>query len=95
MIKKFLNFLRKYNFIIILLSIVFSQEALGEAPKKLLILGDSISAGYGVSVDRQWTSILQRKLDSSGKSPKTVMPLQNSSVSGSCTNKFRAPLEFT
>lgn len=81
MIKKFLNFLRKYNFIIILLSIVFSQEALGEAPKKLLILGDSISAGYGVSVDRQWTSILQRKLDSSGKNLKII----NASFSGETT----------
>ena len=60
---------------------MFSQEALGEAPKKLLILGDSISAGYGVSVDRQWTSILQRKLDSSGKNLKII----NASFSGETT----------
>ena len=67
MLKKFLHFWRKYNFIVILLSIVLSQQTLGEASKRLLILGDSISAGYGVSADRQWTRILQGKLDSTNK----------------------------
>ena len=81
MLKKLLHFLRKYNFIIILLSIVLSQEVIGEASKKLLILGDSLSAGYGISVDRQWTSILQRKLDSSGKNLKVI----NASIPGETT----------
>ena len=81
MLKKFLHFWRKYNFIIILLSIVLSQHTLGGDSKRLLILGDSISAGYGISVDKQWTRILQRKLDLSGKNLRIV----NASSSGETT----------
>ena len=76
--KKFLKSLRKFNFILILLSLVLSQIALSEPGKKFLILGDSISAGYGVGHDKKWTSILQRKLDSSGKNLRII----NASVNG-------------
>lgn len=82
MMKKFLKSLRKFNFILILLSLVLSQIALGEPTKKFLILGDSISAGYGIVLDRQWTSILQRKLDSSGKNLRII----NASVNGESTS---------
>ena len=79
---KFLKSLRKFNFILILLSLVLSQIALSEPSKKFLILGDSISAGYGIDLDRKWTSILQRKLDSSGKNLRII----NASVNGESTN---------
>ena len=80
--KKFLKSLRKFNFILILLSLVLSQIALSEPGKTFLILGDSISAGYGVGLDKKWTSILQRKLDSSGKKLRII----NASVNGESTN---------
>ena len=79
---KFLKSLRKFNFILILLSLVLSQIALSETSKKFLILGDSISAGYGIDLDRKWTSILQRKLDSSGKNLRII----NASVNGESTS---------
>jgi len=82
MMKKFLKSLRKFNFILILLSLVLSQIALSETSKKFLILGDSISAGYGVGHDKKWTSILQRKLDSSGKNLRII----NASVNGESTS---------
>ena len=82
MMMKFLKSLRKFNFILILLSLVLSQIALREPSKKFLILGDSISAGYGIDLDRKWTSILQRKLDSSGKNLRII----NASVNGESTS---------
>ncbi len=82
MMMKFLKSLRKFNFILILLSLVLSQIALSETSKKFLILGDSISAGYGIDLDRKWTSILQRKLDSSGKNLRII----NASVNGESTS---------
>ena len=81
MLTKFLHFWKKYNFIVIPLLIVLSQQTLGEDSKKLRILGDSISAGYGIRVDKQWTGILQRKLDSSGKNLRII----NASSSGETT----------
>lgn len=60
---------------------MLSQYTLGGDSKRLLILGDSISAGYGISVERQWTNILQRKLDLSG----TNLRIVNASSSGETT----------
>ena len=61
---------------------MLSQIALSETSKKFLILGDSISAGYGIDLDRKWTSILQRKLDSSGKNLRII----NASGNGESTS---------
>ena len=47
--------------------------------KKLLILGDSISAGYGVDSNLQWTKILQEKIKNS------VWQIVNASISGDTT----------
>jgi acyl-CoA thioesterase-1 len=47
--------------------------------KKFLILGDSISAGYGVDGDSQWTKILQKKIQ--GSNWKII----NASISGDTT----------
>jgi len=47
--------------------------------KKFLILGDSISAGYGVDGNSQWTKILQKKIQ--GSNWKII----NASISGDTT----------
>lgn len=44
----------------------------------LLVLGDSLSAGYGIKADAAWPSLLQRKLDSLGQAVFVV----NASISG-------------
>ncbi|WP_421868879.1 arylesterase [Motiliproteus sp.] len=48
----------------------------------LLILGDSISAGYGLEPGRGWTSLLEQRLSAEG-SPLRVI---NASVSGDTTS---------
>ena len=62
-----INFLLIHN--------IFSDE------RKLLILGDSISAGYGIEEGSQWTEILQIKY----KKQKTELVIINASISGDTT----------
>jgi acyl-CoA thioesterase-1 len=47
----------------------------------ILVLGDSLSAGYGVPVDEGWVALLQRRLDGEGYGYTVV----NASVSGETT----------
>lgn len=47
----------------------------------ILVLGDSISAGYGLDAGQGWVSLLDRKLNSQGLPHKVV----NASVSGETT----------
>lgn len=46
-----------------------------------VVLGDSISAGYGIPVGKGWVSLLQDKLDKNGHSIQIV----NESISGDTT----------
>lgn len=47
----------------------------------ILVLGDSLSAGYGLKVEQGWVSLLQRRLDAQGYEYRLV----NASVSGETT----------
>lgn len=47
----------------------------------ILVVGDSLSAGYGVAVDATWVALLQRRLSEQGYGYKVV----NSSISGDTT----------
>lgn len=62
--------------LLILLTFNHPTWATTETPK-LLVLGDSLSAGYGIDVKEGWVSLLQRRL--AGKFPHQVI---NASVSG-------------
>jgi len=62
-----INFLLIHN--------IFSDE------RKLLILGDSISAGYGIEEGSQWAEILQIKYNEQ----KTELVIINASISGDTT----------
>lgn len=62
-----INFLLIHN--------IFSDE------RKLLILGDSISAGYGIEEGSQWTEILQIKYNEQN----TELVIINASISGDTT----------
>lgn len=64
---------------LLLCSLAFDASALGKEPKKLVIIGDSITEGYGVSHDQAYPSLLQKKLESAGKNWRVV----NSGISGS------------
>ena len=78
MFKKYPHVRKKYNSIAILLFFLISLQLSGETDKKLLILGDSLSAGYGIPLEKQWAKVVQRKLNSSEKKIRLI----NSSLSG-------------
>jgi len=52
----------------------------GDTPT-VLVLGDSLSAGYGIDVDQSWTALLQSRLESQGYEHRVV----NASISGETT----------
>ncbi|MFO1371193.1 MAG: arylesterase [Candidatus Competibacteraceae bacterium] len=54
-----------------------SLPARAEAPV-ILVLGDSLSAGYGIPVEQSWVSLLQRRLTERGFPQQVV----NASISG-------------
>ncbi len=69
--------MRPFLFCIILLfsSFTFAQ-------KKLIVLGDSLTEGYGVAKEAAYPALLEKKLHEAGKKEWTVI---NSGVSGSTT----------
>ena len=76
-----MNFLEKYGLkIILVLFLTFSSSIIAES-KKLLILGDSISAGYGIKESENWVRLLESSLKRDGFDIEII----NSSVSGDTT----------
>ena len=76
-----MNFLEKYGLkTILILFLTFSYSITAES-KKLLILGDSISAGYGLKESENWVQLLEVSLKTSGKELQII----NSSISGDTT----------
>ena len=76
-----MNFLEKYGLkIILILFLTFSYSIIAES-KKLLILGDSISAGSGLKESENWVQLLENSLRKSGKELQII----NSSISGDTT----------
>ena len=76
-----MNFLEKYGLkIILILFLTFSYSITAES-KKLLILGDSISAGYGLKESENWVRLLENSLKKSGQEFQII----NSSISGDTT----------
>ncbi len=57
-----------------------SPPALAES-QAILIVGDSLSAGYGIGLDRSWPALLQQRLTENGY-PHRV---ENASISGETT----------
>ena len=51
------------------------------AAKNILVFGDSLSAGYGITIDKGWVKLLQLELNDSNASYKVV----NASISGETT----------
>lgn len=63
------------------LMVLFGSVARAESPV-ILVLGDSLSAGYGIPVEKGWVSLLQRRLVERGFSYRVV----NASISGDTTS---------
>ncbi|WP_415923232.1 arylesterase [Steroidobacter sp.] len=58
------------------------------APNTILVLGDSLSAGYGVKVDATWVALLGQRLAKQGYGYRVV----NASISGETTGGARSRL---
>ena len=71
----------KIKILIIYFLLNLSLNIHSEKVKSLLILGDSISAGYGMSKEKQWSEVLKEKL----KEKKIDLRIINASVSGETT----------
>jgi len=68
----------------------FGNDARGKFPT-ILVLGDSVSAGYGLAGGEGWVSLLQARLKSQGYGYRVV----NASVSGETTTGGLARLPRT
>ena len=70
---------------LVLLTIVQSYNhtvfAANKTPASILVLGDSLSAAYGIDVDAGWVALLQRQIIKQGYDYKVI----NVSVSGDTT----------
>ncbi|WP_373998772.1 arylesterase [Bdellovibrio bacteriovorus] len=67
---------------ILVFSLLLFTGSFSYAQKKLIVLGDSLTEGYGVAKDAAYPALLEKKLHEAGKKEWTVI---NSGVSGSTT----------
>lgn len=65
-----------------LLFLILSLPTLANS-KTILIMGDSLSASYGVQTENAWASLLRKRLDSAGFSQWQIA---NASISGETTD---------
>ena len=61
---------------------ILSGPVASAEPPVILVLGDSLSAGYGISVEQGWVNLLQRRLTERGFPHRVV----NASISGDTTS---------
>jgi acyl-CoA thioesterase-1 len=59
----------------------FGSNARGNDAPVILVVGDSISAGFGMELQQSWPRLLQKRLDDNGHQYRVV----NSSISGDTT----------
>jgi len=60
---------------------VFVACQADSSDRKILILGDSLSAGYGIAENESWVTLLQNRLEAKGYGYRVV----NASISGDTT----------
>lgn len=65
-----------------------SVHAVAKPQPVILVVGDSLSAGYGISIASTWVTLLQRRLAAQGYGHRVV----NASASGETTGGARARL---
>ena len=78
-----MSFLEKNGLKIFLFLFLFLSYSITAETKKLLILGDSISAGYGIKESKNWVTLLEKKLNADKKNKYILV---NASISGDTTS---------
>ena len=66
---------------IVLLVVLFLGSAAAQEPARILVVGDSLSAAYGIDKQRGWVALLQQRLDETGNPWQVV----NASITGDTT----------
>lgn len=66
---------------LLIVVVVLCAAPLSAAPRTILILGDSLSAGFGIDLEQGWVALLQKRLERSGRDDRVV----NASISGDTT----------
>ena len=69
--------------------LLLAASAQGSGCPTVLILGDSLSAGYGIDVDQSWSALLQTRLEQQGYEHRVV----NASISGETTEGGAARID--
>ncbi|MBO6852053.1 MAG: arylesterase [Marinobacter sp.] len=75
--------LRSIVFVVFVLAFTQAQANQGQQQNTLLIVGDSLSAAYGVQTDEAWVALLRARLQSEGLTDWEVV---NASISGETTD---------
>lgn len=65
----------------VVLALILGLMPWAVAAKSIMVLGDSISAGYGIDVDKGWVTLLQQKFNVAGNG----YVISNESISGDTT----------
>lgn len=77
--------------LVLILTFFAMSMAYGQSqPKKIVIIGDSLTEGYGVDKSFSYPSVLQEKFDKLGKKVKII----NGGVSGSTTASGKSRLKW-
>jgi len=69
-----------------LLILLSSSLPAGAAEKRILVFGDSLSAGFGIAVSQSWPALLEQRLQAGGSG----FDVANASISGETTAGGRA-----
>jgi acyl-CoA thioesterase-1 len=78
----------KLLFVVVALALCAGAQAQTPQTPTILVMGDSLSAGYGLKVETGWVALLQQRLKDKGYEYHVV----NASVSGETTGGARARL---
>lgn len=78
------------NFLIILLNFILMGNCFSKDDFSVVIIGDSITDGYGVAVEKSYPSLLQNKISKEFKDIKIIA----SAISGSVTASAHSRLQW-
>lgn len=73
--------MHKYLYLIFIVLTGFIVSAQADTSGSILVLGDSLSAAYGIDEDQGWVNLLRKRLSEKGYSQRVV----NASISGETT----------
>lgn len=76
--------------ICLLINFVFQSAAISEDTKRLLVLGDSLTAGYEIAKDDAYPALLEKKLNATG----TIWQVANGGRSGDTSKNGLARLRW-